>query len=110
MKKAKINLNFQKNVIKKSKKSKKSHNFFASKIKRIIEKEEFKTETEEKDKVIFYIIKDDLYLTPFQKQFKKRLDTSKFRYMNEQLYSMSGSEAKEYFEKNPENFILVFNI
>lgn len=37
---------------------------------------------------------------------REKIDSSLFRYINEQLYTMNGSEAMELFRKDPEAFRL----
>jgi len=47
--------------------------------------------------------------TELQKSLEDKLKSSQFRYINEQLYTMTGKEAKELFEKNPELPVVVFH-
>jgi ribosomal RNA-processing protein 8 len=43
-------------------------------------------------------------LTELQHIFKKKLEGAKFRYLNEKLYTCTGAEAREMFEKEPNLF------
>lgn len=43
-------------------------------------------------------------LTELQTIFKKKLEGAKFRFLNEKLYTTSGQEAQEMFEKSPQLF------
>eukprot|EP00026_Physarum_polycephalum_P007216 Phypoly_transcript_07273.p1 GENE.Phypoly_transcript_07273~~Phypoly_transcript_07273.p1 ORF type:complete len:521 (+),score=129.26 Phypoly_transcript_07273:29-1564(+) len=48
------------------------------------------------------VIPDLTKHTELQKNVEEKLKSSQFRYINEQLYTMTGQEAKEMYEKNPE--------
>ena len=41
------------------------------------------------------------------KQLKERLSSGQFRYINEQLYTVSGREAQSSFAKDPSLFSIV---
>lgn len=43
-------------------------------------------------------------LSPLQEQMKAKLDGAQFRWINEQLYTTTGTEALELLQANPEYF------
>lgn len=46
----------------------------------------------------------------FTKQLQDKLSGGKFRYINEQLYTVTGDAAKKSFEKDPSLFETVYSL
>ncbi|CAI4231858.1 unnamed protein product [Auanema sp. JU1783] len=49
-------------------------------------------------------VEEEDKITDVSDEFRKKLESGRFRFLNEKLYTMSGSDALQFFEQEPEAF------